>query len=131
MNICIITGRLGKPCEERFTAAGKKVVSFSVANDIGWGDNKQTQWVNCAIFGKLAEGGLPQYLVKGTQVSVQGEVKARAYVNKSGEAVGSLDLIVRDIELMGGKSDSKPEVTRQPTQTEKVTVADFEDEIPF
>lgn len=105
MNIYSFTGRLGKDCEQRFTQGGMAICSFSVAVDYGFGDNKGTNWIRCSLFGKRAEGGLPQYLKKGTQVAISGELRIREYDDKDGVKRTSVEVSVDKLDLIGGRGD--------------------------
>ncbi|MFC1546005.1 single-stranded DNA-binding protein [Pseudomonadota bacterium] len=107
MNIYSFTGRLGRDCETRFTQAGMAICSFTVAVDYGYGENKGTNWIRCSLFGKRAEGGLPKYLVKGTQVAISGELKVREYEDKEGNKRTSVDVSVDKLDLIGGRSESQ------------------------
>ena len=107
MNIYSFTGRLGRDCETRFTQAGMAICSFTVAVDYGYGENKGTNWIRCSLFGKRAEGGLPKYLVKGTQVAISGELKVREYDDKDGNKRTSVDVSVDNLDLIGGRGDSQ------------------------
>ncbi|MFC1536564.1 single-stranded DNA-binding protein [Pseudomonadota bacterium] len=107
MNIYSFTGRLGRDCETRFTQAGMAICSFTVAVDYGYGENKGTNWIRCSLFGKRAEGGLPKYLVKGTQVAISGELKVREYDDKDGNKRTSVDVSVDKLDLIGGRSESQ------------------------
>jgi single-strand DNA-binding protein len=106
MSTIICTGRLGRDGELRTTQSETKVLSFSVADDIGYGENKRTQWLDCALFGKRAEA-LAQYLTKGTIVEIVGEPSIRTYEGKNG-AGASLQVKVQEIKLHGGKSKDAP-----------------------
>ena len=64
MNVWIFTGRLGRDAELRTTQSGEKVLGFAVANDVGFGERKQTLWADCSLWGRRAEA-LAQYLTKG------------------------------------------------------------------
>ena len=46
MNVWTFSGRVGADAELRTTQSGEKVLSFRVANDIGFGDRKTTQEVS-------------------------------------------------------------------------------------
>ena len=111
------TGRIGKDAETRHTQSGAAVASFSVAVDIGYGDKKETLWLDCSIWGKRAEGGLIQYLVKGAQVAITGDLSAREYNGKT-----YLQVRVDEIDLMG-KGASKPKAEQHPM----ASLDDFED----
>ena len=103
MNIYSFTGRLGRDCEQRFTQGGMAICSFTVAVDYGFGDNKGTNWVRCSLFGKRAEGGLPQYLKKGAQVAISGELRVREYDDKDGNKRTSVEVSVDKLDLIGGR----------------------------
>lgn len=49
MNVFSFTGRLGRDVDTRYTTNGTPVASFTAANDVGFGDNKKTQWVKCTL----------------------------------------------------------------------------------
>jgi len=106
MNIYIFTGRLGRDSETRFTQGGMAICSFTVAVDYGFGDNKGTNWIRCSLFGKRAEGQLPKYLVKGTQVAISGELRVREYDDKDGNRRTSVEVSVGSLDLIGSKQDS-------------------------
>ena len=54
INVTVV-GNLGKDPEIRSTPSGKRVASFSIAVDQGYGENKKTEWVNVICWEKLAE----------------------------------------------------------------------------
>jgi len=112
MNILSITGNLGKDC--RVGSAGNTAVcNFAVGFKSGFGDNAQTLWVDCALWGKQAESKLPEYLLKGQQVAVSGELGQREHEGKM-----YLTMRVSSIDLVGGKSESnqQPRQQQQPQQ---------------
>lgn len=99
MNVLSLTGNLGRDAEVR-NAGSSTVCSFSVAMTAGYGDKKQTIWVDCSIWGKQAEGSLPSYLKKGQQVAVSGELSTREHEGKT-----YLQLRVASIDLIGKRED--------------------------
>lgn len=106
MNVWNFTGRIGKDCETRYTPGGDAITSFSVAVSSGYGDKEKTSWANCAMFGKRGEV-VAQYLVKGTQVAISGELTNREYTDKDGNKRYSLDVRVNDLTLLGGREAAK------------------------
>ncbi|NOQ35082.1 MAG: single-stranded DNA-binding protein [Methylococcaceae bacterium] len=72
MNKLIITGRLTRDAEVRYIPSGTAVLSFSVANNTGYGKNEKTHFFNCSLFGKRAEGRLQEFMKKGKQVIFEG-----------------------------------------------------------
>jgi len=107
MNIYSFTGRLARDSETRFTPGGMAICSFSVAVDYGFGENKGTNWLRCSLFGKRAEGQLPKYLVKGTQVAISGELRIREYDDKDGNKRTSVEVSVDKLDLIGGRNEQQ------------------------
>lgn len=112
-NQIVVLGRLGKDAEKG-NAGSTPMLKFSVGDTVGYGDKKSTNWWNCVLFGKQAEGALAQYLVKGAQVQIIGELKSREYEGKT-----YYDLNVSRVELVGGRQDSAPQQTQQPQQPQQ------------
>ena len=55
INKAIIMGRLTRDPEIRTTSSGKQVTQFTVAVENGYGENKQTAFINCVAWNKQAE----------------------------------------------------------------------------
>ena len=129
MNLGIFTGHIGKTAEIRATSAGRTVCSWSLAVKCGFGENAKTMWIRCNLWGKRAESGLPQYLVKGQQVCVSGELSLNEYTTQAGETRTTLELNVDNVDLVGAKAAPQPQQGIVPTPE---PVADnFDDDIPF
>ena len=140
MNIFTFTGNLGKDCEIKATQSGKTMCIFSVAVKSGYGDNVKTTWPRCVIFGKRAEGGLREYLIKGAQVCVSGELSLDEWQDNNGATQKMLSVNVREIDLIGGKqSAAVPSSVAQPSaqgtpqnESQAFQQSDgFDSDIPF
>tara|TARA_R100001086_G_scaffold180400_8_gene100214 strand:- start:20 stop:403 length:384 start_codon:yes stop_codon:yes gene_type:complete len=94
----IAAGRLGKDAVHRTTQNQTDICNFSVAADVGWGDNKRTMWIDVSKFGKGAEG-LSRILKKGDAVTVIGEMTTREHDGKT-----YLQCNADDVTLQGGQS---------------------------
>ena len=133
MNQITVIGRLTKDAEVRYTPSGKAIGSFTVASSSGYGDKKKTHFFNCALWGDRAEKSA-QYLLKGTPLTVFGELDLREYDKKDGTKGYSLDVNVSNFEFQGKanntSTDSVPEppTKREPNQTQH---DDFSDDIHF
>ena len=101
MNNWNFTGNLGKDAEVKYLPSGTAICEFSVAVKSGYGDKEKTNWANCVIFGKKAEGGLPAYLKKGIQVAVSGELELQEWDGENGKG-SKLAVVVSEIDLIGG-----------------------------
>ena len=106
MNVWTFTGRLGADGELRSTQSGEKVLGFRVANDVGFGERKTTQWVDCSIWGRRAEALAP-HLTKGKQVVVSGEVTIREYEKRDGTRGAGLSVRVSEIDFTGGPREGE------------------------
>lgn len=108
MNKVIAIGRLGREPELSYTANGKAVTKFSVATDIGYGDNKQTEWLNVVTWERLAES-CAQYLAKGSQVYLEGELRTHSWDDKkSGEKKYRTEVTAREVKFLDSKRDREP-----------------------
>lgn len=128
MNVFTFTGNLGSDCRTG-NAGGTAVVNFAVAVKSGWGDKAQTLWIDCALWGKQAESRLPEFLLKGQQVAVSGELGSRDHEGKT-----YLTCRASSVDLIGGKPDApSPQSTpvQQATTHASAPVDDFSEDIPF
>lgn len=146
MSFVTICGRLGRDADLRQgDEPSKSVANFSVAEDIGWGDNKKSQWWSCALWGTRAEK-IAQYLTKGTPVTVVGNPELRTFQKKDGTQGAELTVRVVDVIMQGRgqERDDAPEKTPQqkareahgrgiPAQTGLPDGSYFEDDksLPF
>lgn len=122
MNMFSFTGNLGKDCRKG-EAGGTAVCNFNVAVKSGFGDREQTLWLDCALWGKQAESRLPEYLVKGQQVAVSGELGTREHEGKT-----YLTCRVAQISLVGGKADNN---SQAPQQSQQQTPPIDDSDVPF
>jgi single-strand DNA-binding protein len=138
MNVFSATGNLGRDCRTG-NVGGTDVCNFTVAVKSGFGDKEQTLWVDCALWGSRASGGLVQYLMKGQQVAVTGELGTREWTDDSGETKTQLTCRVNDVTLIGKRDDSggqqsAPQQSRQQApqkQPKPQAMDDFDSDIPF
>ena len=135
-----LAGRLGRDAELRSTPSGKSVANFSVAVDVRRGQEKTTQWIDCAIWEKRAEALAP-YLKKGTAVAVSGDLSVRQYDKRDGGHGVAVECAVRELTLLGGgdkaaaTNGSERSVESYPGTPARAPAAaqtgDFDDSIPF
>lgn len=118
-----IIGNVCADPEMRTTPNGKTVTNFTVAVSRK-GDKDKTDFFRCAAWGKTAEV-CGQYLSKGKKVCVTGEVFARAYNDKQGEAKASLEVFVAEVEFLSPRGEEAPAPTPQASRVQKPT--SFED----
>lgn len=115
--------RVGKDAEVRATNGGKYVTSFSAAFDNGWGDRKQTVWLDCSYWGERGRK-VAEYIKKGSQLVVEGDIGTREYEGKT-----YLTLNVGEIKLVG-RTQSGNDRTQGGSAPAKAP-DDFNDDIPW
>jgi single-strand DNA-binding protein len=146
-NVFSFTGAIGRDAEVRSTPNGQTVLSFTVANNIGFGDRQKTLWVRVTLWGKRAEGSLQNYLKKGQQVFVSGELSQNEYQAQDGTNRTSLELNANIIDLLGKRNEQQPPMQQQPqqnfqqqsqqqpaqqaTQQQNYSANDTYDDVPF
>jgi single-strand DNA-binding protein len=102
---CMIVGNLGKDPEMRYTPDGTPVTSFSVAVSKKKSDGtEKTTWFRVTCWRKLAEV-TNQYLKKGRQVMVIGEVDASSFLGQDGQPRASLELTANEVKFLGGREE--------------------------
>jgi len=102
-------GRLGADGELK-TVGDSEVLELNVANGVGYGERKSTNWFRCQVWGKRG-AAIKEYCVKGKQMFVTGQLTIREYTNKEGEKRFSHDVRVDQLDFVsdGQKQDGGPE----------------------
>lgn len=95
---------VGRDAEVRYLPSGSAVLNVTVANNVGFGDKQKTNWIRVVIFGKRAEGELKNYLVKGQQVFVSGELTTQEFNKNDGTKGFALEVNANILDLIGKKS---------------------------
>lgn len=153
VNKVIIVGNLGRDPETRYLPSGEAVTNISVATTETWkdkasGEKKEaTEWHRISFFGKLAEIA-GEYLKKGSQVYVEGQLRTRKYQDKeTGKDRYSTEIRADRMQMLGsragagvpsdesgGESAPKGVATKPAAAAAKKPAGkfdDMEDDIPF
>jgi single-strand DNA-binding protein len=126
----IIVGNVGRDPEMRYTAQGVGVCSFSVAVNKRYRNQNtnemvdNTTWFSVSAWRQLAET-CSQYVHKGMQIMVVGEVSARAYTTNDGQTRVSLDITAREVKFLSRRGEGSDMYEGGGYSTEEV------DDIPF
>lgn len=130
-----IIGHLGGDCTQN-DVNGKKVINFNVAHSEKFKDSKgdlvtRTTWVKCAYWTDSAR--IAEYLKKGQLIYAEGNPEAEAFMNKDNQAASSLKMRVRDIQLLGGRTDNNSggNSSGQQSNDQPESVQDSTDDLPF
>lgn len=127
INKVIIVGNLGQDPEVRYMPGGGAVANFSLATSESWRDKQtgemreNTEWHRVVLFGKLAEVA-GEYLRKGAQVYVEGQLRTRSWQDDSGLTRYVTEIVVGQngtMQMLGGRRDggqSQSAAPQQPAQ---------------
>jgi single-strand DNA-binding protein len=108
MNLVIVTGRLGKDLELRYTGGGKAVANFSLAVDSGTGENKKTEWINVVAWESNAIAA-QTYLKKGDKTTVTGRLQTRKWQDKEGKDKFTTEVIAFSVGFPEAPSGKRTE----------------------
>lgn len=97
---------IGADAEVRFLPSGQAVLNVNVANHVGFGDKRQTVWLRVVLWGRRAEGSLKDYLKKGQQVFVSGELTVNEYTANDGTKRTQLEVNASILDLVGKRENS-------------------------
>ena len=133
MNVVIITGRITKELEVRYTPSQMAVTSFTLAVDrpVKKGEEKQADFIRCTVFGKQAEM-LEKWSRKGNRIAIEGRIQTGSYQNKNGEKVYTTDVIANRVEIIDWPE--KGEHRGNQTPSEQVVADSFaaiSEQVPF
>ena len=114
INVCVLTGRLTKDPEVRYTSGTQMAVAtFSIAIDrpIKQGEEKKTDFPRVTVFGKQAEN-CERFLKKGRLVGVQGRLQTGSYTNKDGVTIYTTDVMAERVEFLewGDSKNTNPQL---------------------
>ena len=117
MNKVILTGNLTKDMEVEITSNDKIHGMISLANNVGYGDNQKTNFINCDLYGQRVDT-LSKYLLKGTKVLINGQLNVNN-VEKDGVWKTYVNVYVEDIEILKFAAEPVEEKSNKTTKTYK------------
>jgi single-strand DNA-binding protein len=109
MNIAVLMGRMTSTPELKTTPNGISVTSFSVAVDRGYGENKQTDFINIVAWRQTAEF-ICKYFTKGSRIAIEGSIQTRKYQDREGNNRIVFEVVANNVHFVDGKKESKPSV---------------------
>ena len=146
LNKVQIIGRLGADPEIKQMVNGKNVARLSVATSQSWKDKssgerkEKTEWHRVVIFNEGLVNIVQQYLKKGANVYLEGQLSTRKWRDeKSGQDKYSTEIVLQgynsSLTMLRGKSSSNTNESSQasslPNDQMSQDNSDLDDEIPF
>ena len=146
LNKVQIIGRLGADPEIKQMVNGKNVARLSVATSQSWKDKssgerkEKTEWHRVVIFNEGLVNIVQQYLKKGANVYLEGQLSTRKWRDeKSGQDKYSTEIVLQgynsSLTMLGGKNALNNSQSSQesslPNDQMSQDNSDLDDEIPF
>jgi single-strand DNA-binding protein len=104
MNVVILTGRITRDLELKFSKDGKTYCKFNIAVDNPF-KKDSADFINCSAFGKTAEI-LEKYSGKGKKIGVEGRLQMNKY-EKDGEQRTTFEVMVNQVEFLEFKEKTE------------------------
>ena len=150
LNKVLLIGRLGADPEIKQMVNGKSVARFSLATSNTWKDKntgekkEKTEWHRVVIFNEGLANVVKQYLKKGSQVYIEGQLSTRKWRDeKAGQDKYSTEVVLQgfnsSLTMLGGKSAGQDNFSQtsndsalpDDSSTSLNKDKDLDDEIPF
>jgi len=80
------------------------VVTFRIAYDTGYGDNKKSTFMNCIAFKKVGEV-IAKNVAKGQMLFFEGQVQDNSY-EKEGVKIKDYQMVINSFSFVGDKKPS-------------------------
>ena len=147
LNKVQLIGRLGTDIKQMVN--GKSVARLSIATSQSWKDKssgerkEKTEWHRVVIFNEGLVNVVQQYLKKGANVYIEGQLSTRKWKDEAtGQDKYSTEIVLQGynssltmLDSRGGKSDNSNLVTENKSSLPKDNLnqdnIDLDDEIPF
>lgn len=146
LNKVLLIGRLGNDPEIKQMQNGKSVARLSVATSESWKDKnsgekkEKTEWHRVVIFNEGLVNVVQQYLKKGAQIYIEGQLSTNKYTDKDGQEKYSTQIVLQGynstLKMIGGGSKMTDSSIDQSSSSslpsdEISPPSDLDDEVPF
>ena len=147
LNKVLLIGRLGADPEIKQMVNGKSVARLSLATSQSWKDKntgekkEKTEWHRVVVFNEGLVNVVQQYLKKGAQVYVEGQITTRKWKDEqSGQDKYSTEIIIQgynsSLTMLGSSSNLQNESISKASKqssndTNQIQQDDLDDDIPF
>ena len=145
LNKVLLIGRLGADPEIKQMVNGKSVARLSIATSQSWKDKntgekkEKTEWHRIVVFNEGLVNVVQQYLKKGAQVYIEGQLSTRKWKDeKTGQDKYSTEILIQgfnsSLTMLGGGNQNQ--VSSQDTkenfnQDSQPSQNELDDDIPF
>ena len=145
LNKVLLIGRLGADPEIKEMVNGKSVARLSLATSQYWKDKnngekkEKTEWHRIVVFNEGLVNVVKQYLKKGAQIYVEGQISTRKWKDEStGQDKYSTEVVIQgynsSLTMLGSGNSSissNQDNNQSIENTSQASQNDLDDEIPF
>ena len=145
LNKVLLIGRLGADPEIKQMVNGKNVARISVATSQSWKDKstgekkEKTEWHRVVVFNEGLVNVVQQYLKKGSQVYIEGQLTTRKWKDEqTGTDKYSTEIVIQgynsSLTMLGGSSQNNKisqDKVKKIDENSDIAQNDLDDEIPF
>ena len=106
INRVVLTGRLTRDVDLRYTQGGAAVATFTLAVDRRFTNQqgeREADFVSCVIWRKSAEN-FANFFHKGSLVGIEGRIQTRNYENQQGQRVYVTEVVVENFSFLEPRS---------------------------
>lgn len=108
INRVVLTGRLTKDVDLRYTQSGTANGTFNLAVDRNFknqNNEREADFIRCVIWRKGAEN-FAKFTHKGALVGIEGRIQTRNYENNQGQKVYVTEVVVDNFALLEPKQNN-------------------------
>ena len=143
LNKVLLIGRLGADPEIKQMVNGKNVARLSIATSQSWKDRnsgekkEKTEWHRVVVFNEGLVNVVQQYLKKGAQIYVEGQLTTRKWKDEqSGQDKYSTEIVIQgynsSLTMLGGAGGASNLTSSNNNQeVSQITDSNLDDDIPF
>ena len=146
LNKVLLIGRLGADPEIKQMVNGKSVARLSLATSQSWKDKnsgekkEKTEWHRIVVFNEGLVNVVQQYLKKGAQIYVEGQLSTRKWKDEqSGQDKYSTEIVIQgynsSLTMLGGNNQANnipsQDNGKSVEDTSQDISKDLDDDIPF
>ncbi|MHC5523315.1 single-stranded DNA-binding protein [Ligilactobacillus saerimneri] len=109
INNVVLTGRLTKEPELKFTQNGVAFMNFTLAVQRNYKTDAgqyESDFISCVAWKKTAEM-ISGYAHKGSMIGIEGSIQTRNYENQQGQRIYVTEVNARQFHFMESKKDSQ------------------------
>jgi single-strand DNA-binding protein len=138
MNSAVLTGRLIRDLELKYTQAGQALTSGVIAVDRKFKKNgeKVADFLNISVFGKLAELTVKYCGKKGDMLNVRGEIQTSTYNKRDGTKGYTVSIICEEVDFLTAtnrqREETAPEAIATPPQQQATPpMVQYNENMPY